>query len=63
MDRGENLATGVSMETAVGEFENCLVVRDTNALELSDKGDLKVYCPGIGIVKDEDLEVVEVTIP
>ena len=63
LDRGEHLAVGVTMETEVGDFENCLVVRDTNALEPSDKGDIKVYCPGIGIVKDEDLEVVEATVP
>lgn len=61
LDRAEHLAFGLEFETEVGSFEHCLVVRDTSALEPDDSGDLKVYCPGIGVVVDEDLEVVEWT--
>lgn len=63
LDRAEHLATGRTVETEVGTFEDCLVVRDTNALELSDTGDVKVYCRGIGIVHDGDLDIVELTLP
>ena len=34
MDRAENLATGVDVETEAGDFENCLVVIDSSALDI-----------------------------
>jgi hypothetical protein len=61
-DRGENVAMGLTVETRAGTFNNCVKVVDTNPLEGVcdvDDGDEKIYCPGIGLVKDEELELVD----
>lgn len=59
LDRAEHLETGLDVETEIGEFEGCVLVRDTNALEPQAPGDLKIYCPGVGLVRDDILEIVE----
>ncbi len=62
VDRGENVAMGLTIETEAGIFEECVMVVDTNPAEgicRSRKGDVKVYCPGIGLVQDEELELVD----
>ena len=61
VDRGENVAMGLTVVTPAGTFENCVKVVDTNPAEGICKrkdGDVKKYCPGIGLVKDEDLKLV-----
>jgi len=62
IDRGEHVAMGENVEVTAGEWEDCVVVLDTNPTEALDEGcsdeDEKTYCPGIGIVKDQDLELV-----
>ena len=63
-DRGENTAMGLTVETDAGTFYDCVEVTDTNPLgdpPVCDKddGDVKVYCPGVGLVMDEDLELVK----
>ncbi len=37
-----------------------MLVNDTNALEdpKGKDGDEKIYCPGVGLTKDEDAELV-----
>ena len=50
---------GLTVETPAGTFHNCVEVIDTNELSPDSPGDAKVYCAGVGIVKDEDLELVE----
>jgi hypothetical protein len=50
---------GLDVVTPAGTFSRCVGVMDTNALEPDAEGDPKVYCPGIGIVMDEDLALVE----
>ena len=45
-------------------FDDCVMVLDRNLLEdpkSKEEGDEKIYCPDIGIVKDEDLEFVSCT--
>ena len=62
VDRGENMEMGLTVETDAGTFNNCVLVVDTNPAEGicdSDDGDPKMYCPGIGLVQDEDLKLVE----
>ena len=61
LDRGENVDMGLTVENPYGgdDYEDCVQVNDTNALE-DPKGkeiDEKIYCPGIGLVKDEDAEL------
>jgi hypothetical protein len=62
IDRGEHVAMGEDVEVPAGEWGDCVVVVDTNPAEAEDDGcldeDQKTYCPGIGIVKDQDLELV-----
>ena len=65
VDRGEHRAMGLTAEDPKGgpDFEECVNIIDTNPAEAEDGGcsddDSKVYCPGIGIVQDEDLELVD----
>jgi len=45
-------------------FDDCVMVLDRNLLEdpkSKEEGDEKIYCPDIGIVMDEDLELVSCT--
>ncbi len=57
---------GLSVDDpANGEFEHCVLVLDRNAIEdpMGREADEKVYCPDIGIVRDEDLELVSCSDP
>lgn len=59
-DWAENAEMGLSFDNpANGEFEDCVLVIDRNKLEdpKGKEADEKVYCPNIGIVQDEDLEL------
>lgn len=61
VDRGENIDMGLAVQTEAGDFENCVAVLDTNPAEGvcdMEEGDVKIYCPGVGLVMDEDLELV-----
>jgi len=58
MDRAKNKRMGVEKETPAGEFSGCVKVVETDRLEPDDK-DIKVYCPGVGLVRDEELLLVE----
>jgi hypothetical protein len=59
MDRGRNVDMGIEIETPAGTFDGCVAVLDSTALDPEADGDLKIYCPGIGIVMDEVLVLVE----
>jgi hypothetical protein len=58
MDRAEII--GIAPERTVGgrRFENVLLIYETTPLE-PQAGSLKLYAPGIGLVKDGPLEVVD----
>ena len=61
-DRGENAEMGIEVGTLAGIFSDCVVVIDTNPLDdvcLSDDGDEKIYAPGVGLIVDETLELVD----
>lgn len=60
VDRGENTEMGLDVSVEAGDFTDCVEVIDTNPAELvcdAEEGDSKVYCPGIGLVIDEDAEL------
>ena len=59
LDRAEHIANGLEIEVPGGEFEHCVEVEDTNELA-PDGADAKIYCPGAGLVVDEDLELVTI---
>ena len=62
VDRGQNVKMGLTVKTEAGTFEDCVEVIDTNPAEdvcSRSEGDPKKYCPGVGLVQDEDLKLVE----
>jgi hypothetical protein len=59
LDRGRNVGEGLEITVPAGTFRGCVAVEDSDALSPSP-GDLKVYCPNVGLVIDETLELVEV---
>jgi hypothetical protein len=59
LDRAEHVAMGLTVEVPAGRFQGCVEVLDTNALEPREPGDVKIYCPGVGLVVDEEAELVE----
>ncbi|RJP92396.1 MAG: hypothetical protein C4518_07015 [Desulfobacteraceae bacterium] len=61
VDRGENVGMGLEVETPAGTFTDCVKVIDTNPLDgvcEAEDGDEKIYSPRVGLVKDEELELV-----
>jgi hypothetical protein len=57
MDRAEIVALDASLETPAGGFKGCLKVAETTPLEAGKEH--KIYAPGIGLVKDGSLRLVE----
>ena len=47
------------VEVPAGVFHNCVEVTETTPLEPGDKS-FKTYCPGVGNVRDDDLELIAV---
>jgi len=58
MDRGTNTAMGLTIPTGAGTFRNCVEVIETSPLEPGHES-LKRYCPGVGLVVDNDLVLEE----
>jgi hypothetical protein len=54
MDRGRNVDMGLEVSTPAGTFTDCVAVIDSSFLD-PEAEDLKIYCPDVGIVIDEDL--------
>ena len=61
LDRGENVAMGLEVTTEAGTFHDCVQVKETSPLEPGSQS-VKVYCPGVGLVIDNDAELVEYVI-
>jgi hypothetical protein len=57
MDRAEVVSLSETCETPAGKFPNCLKVKEGSALEFWAR-EYKYHAPGIGLVRDEDLELV-----
>lgn len=60
MDRAEVVSTDEQVRTPAGLFEHCLHIRETSPLE-KGSGD-KWFAPGVGLVRDDDLELTSYTI-
>jgi hypothetical protein len=56
-DRAEHVAMGLPVKVPSGAFDSCVEVFETTALEPNAKS-TKRYCPGIGLVFDDGLELV-----
>ena len=58
-DRGEHTSMGFEVEVPAGVFRNCVEVTETTPLEPNEES-FKTYCPHVGLVRDEDLELIAV---
>jgi hypothetical protein len=58
MDRTEILAANEGVATPAGKFDNCIHAREMSAIEKS-LSDHKWYAPGVGLVKDGDMVLVQ----
>lgn len=60
MDQAEHTRMGLTIKkTALGTLKNCVEVIETTPLEPGESR--KVYCPGIGLVIDNEVRLVEIT--
>jgi len=58
MDRAEIVSVTESLKTPAGGYRNCLKTEETTPLEPREK-EYKIYAPGIGLVQDGQLRLVE----
>lgn len=58
LDRAENVEMGLTVDTEAGTFTDCVRVVETTPLERKSES-VKIYCPGVGLVVDSDVELVE----
>ena len=65
MDRAEHVDMGLTRTVPAGTFHDCVLVVDTNALSdpKGKAGDEKIYCPGTGMIMDEELELISLVDP
>ena len=59
LDRAEHVEAGLEIDLEAGNFDDCVEVSETTPLE-SGSESTKVYCPGVGLVIDNDLEATAV---
>ena len=58
-DRVEHTSMGFEVNVPAGTFKNCVEMTETSPLEPGSES-LKVYCPNVGIVRDDDLELIKI---
>jgi hypothetical protein len=58
MDRAENVEMGLELTTEAGTFTDCVKVEETTPLHPDELG-YKVYSPGVGVIQDGEIELVE----
>lgn len=58
MDRAEIVSLSETCETPAGTFAKCMKVKEGTALNILET-EYKYHAPGIGLVRDEDLRLVE----
>jgi len=58
MDRAEVVGLAETLETPAGTFKDCLRVKETSAIEKGSS--LKIYAPGIGLIKDDEFVLAKV---
>ena len=61
-DRAEIVGLNEMLNTPAGKFEQVLKTEETNALERVER-EYKFYAPGIGLLQDETLKLVNYTKP
>lgn len=58
MDRAEIVSLDETCKMPAGTFSQCMKVKETSAIELFAK-EYKYHAPGIGLVQDEDLQLIQ----
>lgn len=58
MDRAEIVGLDETLDTPAGRFEGCLKVLETTPLEKTER-EFKVYAPGVGLIQDGGLLLLE----
>jgi hypothetical protein len=61
-DRAEIIAVNDTFDTPAGNFQNVLKTEETNPLEPDEK-EFKFYAPGIGLIQEEAIKLVNYTKP
>lgn len=59
LDRAEHKRAGFSVDTPAGRFDKCVEVEETTPLEPGSTS-VKIYCRGVGLVKDGELELTAI---
>jgi hypothetical protein len=59
LDRAEHVAADLEVNLQAGNFDDCVEITETTPLEPGEES-TKVYCPGVGLVIDNDLEAIAV---
>lgn len=59
LDRAEHVDMDLEVEVPAGNFEDCVFIEETSPLEPGDISE-KTYCPGTGMVFDNELELTAV---
>lgn len=62
LDRAEHVGTDLELDLQAGNFDDCVEVTETTPLEPGAES-TKFYCPGVGLVIDNDLEAIAVERP
>jgi hypothetical protein len=57
LDRAEHTAMGLEVTVPAGTFTDCVRVTETTPLEPGSESE-KIYCPGIGLVSDDPVELI-----
>lgn len=60
-DRAEIVSVDARLTTPAGTFEKCVQIRETTPLEAGVSH--KCYAPGVGLIKDDALELVSFDVP
>ncbi len=58
LDRAEHTTEDLELDLPAGSFEDCVRVRETTPLEPGHES-IKFYCPGVGLVVDGVIELVD----
>jgi len=58
LDRAEHTEMGLTIDTEAGTLNGCVRIVETTPLERRSES-VKVYCPGVGLVSDGDVQLVE----
>ncbi|HEU4780487.1 MAG TPA: hypothetical protein VFS58_11450 [Steroidobacteraceae bacterium] len=59
LDRAEHVAAGLQLMLPAGTFKDCIKTVETSPLEPGSES-IKFYCPGVGMVVDNDLELAAI---